>query len=171
MQRRITRKKRTKTCSFKYRLFVLCYETLWGHHHRQALKVKINSTVLQEDEEAIVGMTWEGVDMFGEEQKILKMAFLNVAEEHGRKGLGTRLVKVSIITCCSGNEFNLAGIGFGAICAEMSVDSGAATGNHRREACSPGKNKVCVSEIPLPALRRHLEKNVKVLTNDLLTTV
>ncbi len=114
MQRRITRKKISKTCSFEYRLFVLCYETLWGHHHRQALKVKINSTVLQEDEQAIVGMTWEGVDMFGEEQKILKMAFVNVAEEHGRKGLGTRLVQVSIITCCSGNEFSLfAGISIG----------------------------------------------------------
>ncbi len=49
--------------------------------------------------------------MFGEEQKILKMGILNVAEEHGRKGLATRLVKVSIITCYLGNEFSLlAGI-------------------------------------------------------------
>jgi hypothetical protein len=38
-------------------------------------------------------MAWEGVDMFGEEQKILEMFILNVAEPHGRKGLATRLVK------------------------------------------------------------------------------
>ena len=37
--------------------------------------------------------------MFGEEQKILEMFILNVAEPHGGKGLATRLVKVGTMTC------------------------------------------------------------------------
>ena len=42
----------------------------------------------------ILGMPWENVDEFGDEQKILVMFILCVAEEHGNKGLATKLVKV-----------------------------------------------------------------------------
>ena len=51
---------------------------------------------IQEDVMKIFGMLWENVDEFGDEQKILEMFMLCVAEEHGKKGLATKLVKECI---------------------------------------------------------------------------
>jgi predicted N-acetyltransferase YhbS len=45
-------------------------------------------------------MLWENVDMFGDEQKILEMMYLAVAEKHGKKGLATSLVKVGTSLLC-----------------------------------------------------------------------
>ena len=57
---------------------------------------------LQEDVWAIMKMLTDGVDTFGEEPKMLSMFMVTVAEQHGRKKLATRLVKVNnklIMTC------------------------------------------------------------------------
>ena len=42
-------------------------------------------------------MAKEGIDRFGSEKKLLTMAMLCVAEKHARKGLATKLAKVSDI--------------------------------------------------------------------------
>ena len=54
----------------------------------------------------IFGMLWENVDEFGDEQKILEMFIVCVAEEYEKKGLATKLEKVGVFNLKNSREKN-----------------------------------------------------------------